>query len=514
MSINHEALGPRSLCERAEGDGLAASAPRRTAPRRTAPRAAPLRRCACRPALLPSCEPHTLTSSTCSPLLTSKGARAGAEDGALPRPHSGQPGAAADCGGGARRLRVAAVAGAPPAPLRHHGVVLRAAGCAPRRRCSRQRRRRRRRLPRRHTHARARAREPARHRLDKRPPPNNKHACKQQHTTKQSTKRQLKELDAAVDRAAANPQRFNVTSDEAAARRKWVAGSRRAVDAMLSTLDTAAAASKGAAGAAAAAGGGGKGGAAAGGGGGQHDAFLGDELARQQLIVRQQDAELEDIEQAVTRLGRVGLTIHEELESQVGCAVLYALCVLCAVLWSGAACACAWSGAVRVCRVPARLSTLKSSITITTNTTAAATIIDIITQSTPSSYQQHPINNIQSTTPNQHQQGRILDELDEDVDTTHSRLRATQKKVCALCGRCSRACVCVCLLAWCWCYWLLQCAAVVLAAVRRRPRRRALLLAAPASAPCCRLVSLIISPSPRPSHNHHNHPTPSNRSST
>ena len=56
---------------------------------------------------------------------------------------------------------------------------------------------------------------------------------------------------------------------------------------------------------------------------------------------RQQDEQLEDIEQAVTRLGRVGLTIHEELETQ----------------------------------------------------------------------------------------GRMLDELDEDVDTTHSRLKATQKKV-------------------------------------------------------------------------------------
>jgi hypothetical protein len=56
---------------------------------------------------------------------------------------------------------------------------------------------------------------------------------------------------------------------------------------------------------------------------------------------RQQDAQLEDIEAAVTRLGRVGLTIHEELASQ----------------------------------------------------------------------------------------GQMLDELEEDVDTTHSRLRATQKKV-------------------------------------------------------------------------------------
>jgi hypothetical protein len=28
-----------------------------------------------------------------------------------------------------------------------------------------------------------------------------------------------------------------------------------------------------------------------------------------------------------------------------------------------------------------------------------------------------------------HPQGQMLDELDEEVDTTHSRLRATQKKV-------------------------------------------------------------------------------------
>jgi chromosome segregation ATPase len=66
-------------------------------------------------------------------------------------------------------------------------------------------------------------------------------------------------------------------------------------------------------------------------------------------VCRQQDAHLEDIEAAVTRLGRVGLTIHEELASQ----------------------------------------------------------------------------------------GQMLDELEEDVDTTHSRLRATQKKVssvwCATC---------------------------------------------------------------------------------
>ena len=38
-------------------------------------------------------------------------------------------------------------------------------------------------------------------------------------------------------------------------------------------------------------------------------------------------------------------------------------------------------------------------------------------------------------------QGRMLDELDEDVDTTHSRLRATQKKVRLMgaCRKCRRA---------------------------------------------------------------------------
>lgn len=34
-----------------------------------------------------------------------------------------------------------------------------------------------------------------------------------------------------------------------------------------------------------------------------------------------------------------------------------------------------------------------------------------------------------SLTPIAPPQGRMLDELDEDVDTTHSRLKATQKKV-------------------------------------------------------------------------------------
>lgn len=37
---------------------------------------------------------------------------------------------------------------------------------------------------------------------------------------------------------------------------------------------------------------------------------------------RQQDEHLEDIEAAVSRLGRVGLTIHEELTTQVSALAL------------------------------------------------------------------------------------------------------------------------------------------------------------------------------------------------
>jgi hypothetical protein len=49
-----------------------------------------------------------------------------------------------------------------------------------------------------------------------------------------------------------------------------------------------------------------------------NEGFLNGEGGKQQLLLRQQDEQLGDIEQAVSRLGRVGLTIHEELQSQVG----------------------------------------------------------------------------------------------------------------------------------------------------------------------------------------------------
>ncbi|WIA35216.1 hypothetical protein OEZ86_003679 [Tetradesmus obliquus] len=178
----------------------------------------------------------------------------------------------------------------------------------------------------------------------------------------ESLKWQVNELDAAVNRAAEQPQRFGLTPEEIASRRKWISSTRRQIEGMTDTIKTATAARvnpaeeklhK------------------------ANEGFLQDEGGKQQLLLkhqdaqledieaavlcpvaadpnadtlfwhvlvcscRHQDAQLEDIEAAVTRLGRVGLTIHEELASQ----------------------------------------------------------------------------------------GQMLDELGEDVDTTHSRLRATQKKV-------------------------------------------------------------------------------------
>ncbi|WIA15027.1 hypothetical protein OEZ86_003679 [Tetradesmus obliquus] len=142
----------------------------------------------------------------------------------------------------------------------------------------------------------------------------------------ESLKWQVNELDAAVNRAAEQPQRFGLTPEEIASRRKWISSTRRQIEGMTDTIKTATAARvnpaeeklhK------------------------ANEGFLQDEGGKQQLLLKHQDAQLEDIEAAVTRLGRVGLTIHEELASQ----------------------------------------------------------------------------------------GQMLDELGEDVDTTHSRLRATQKKV-------------------------------------------------------------------------------------
>ncbi|PNW82698.1 hypothetical protein CHLRE_06g290100v5 [Chlamydomonas reinhardtii] len=139
---------------------------------------------------------------------------------------------------------------------------------------------------------------------------------------------QLNELDTAVDRASENPQRFNLTPEELSSRRRWITNTRRQLDGMKDTLRTAtapapavsAAESKAIA---------------------QNDKFLTGQYESQQLVMKRQDQDLEDIEQAVIRIGRQGREIGNELAEQE----------------------------------------------------------------------------------------RMLDELDQDVDTTHSRLKAAQKKM-------------------------------------------------------------------------------------
>ncbi|KAG2443171.1 hypothetical protein HYH02_009580 [Chlamydomonas schloesseri] len=139
---------------------------------------------------------------------------------------------------------------------------------------------------------------------------------------------QLNELDTAVDRASENPQRFNLTPEELSSRRRWITNTRRQLDGMKDTLRTAtapapavsAAESKAIA---------------------QNDKFLSGQYETQQLVMKRQDQDLEDIEQAVIRIGRQGREIGNELAEQE----------------------------------------------------------------------------------------RMLDELDQDVDTTHSRLKAAQKKM-------------------------------------------------------------------------------------
>ncbi|GIL81703.1 hypothetical protein Vretimale_1343 [Volvox reticuliferus] len=114
---------------------------------------------------------------------------------------------------------------------------------------------------------------------------------------------QLNELDTAVDRASENPQRFNLTPEELSSRRRWISNTRRQVEGMKETLRTAtapppnvsAAESKAVA---------------------ANDKFLSGQYETQQLMLKRQDQDLEDIEQAVIRIGRQGREIGNELVAQ------------------------------------------------------------------------------------------------------------------------------------------------------------------------------------------------------
>jgi len=121
---------------------------------------------------------------------------------------------------------------------------------------------------------------------------------------------ELDELDRAVAVAERDMARFGLTPGEIQERKRWSAATRAKVDDARAVAQSRMSANTGR---------GGGGGAAFDG-----DARTGGDIGRnesgfddhQQLLVRRQDEDLDDISASISRIGQVGLTIGEELASQ------------------------------------------------------------------------------------------------------------------------------------------------------------------------------------------------------
>lgn len=114
---------------------------------------------------------------------------------------------------------------------------------------------------------------------------------------------QLNELNSAVDVAAENPARFNLTIEECNSRRRWIENTRRQVHGIKDSIKTA---------------------TAAGPNGpppenrfiAANDNFLKQEQAQQQRIIENQDKALDEIGARIVVVGQMGRTIGEELNAQ------------------------------------------------------------------------------------------------------------------------------------------------------------------------------------------------------
>ncbi|MEW5304978.1 MAG: hypothetical protein WDW36_007550 [Sanguina aurantia] len=111
---------------------------------------------------------------------------------------------------------------------------------------------------------------------------------------------QVRELEGAVERASENPSRFNLTIEELGSRRRWTTATNKQVEGMRETLRTAMAPAPTPESRAVA----------------SNEKFMGGQFQSQQQVMKQQDEDLTDIEEAVVRIGRVGRQIGEELEDQ------------------------------------------------------------------------------------------------------------------------------------------------------------------------------------------------------
>lgn len=114
---------------------------------------------------------------------------------------------------------------------------------------------------------------------------------------------QLDELQHAIEKASENPSRFNLTQSELESRTSWVESTRAQISNVQQSVKIANQRARH--------------------GDGQNpalvdrnDQFVSDQRMQQEMIVRQQDQELEEMGKAVDRLGQVGLTIHDELSHQ------------------------------------------------------------------------------------------------------------------------------------------------------------------------------------------------------
>lgn len=124
----------------------------------------------------------------------------------------------------------------------------------------------------------------------------------------------LSEIDKSITAAEKNPQRFNLSQADISERRKWVMATQRKVESITQTLQqkptpykqtqTAkkelmdptsklnAAINQ------------------------ENDRFIQSEGERQQLLLRRQDDDLEDLASHVVRIGDLGREMGQELESQ------------------------------------------------------------------------------------------------------------------------------------------------------------------------------------------------------
>lgn len=105
-------------------------------------------------------------------------------------------------------------------------------------------------------------------------------------------------MQQAIEIASQDPAKFQLTTTELDTRQSWVRDTRRQITSIqesvkaTSSRSTISRQER------------------------QNDEFLSSQKLEQEMVIKRQDEELDHVEQAVTRIGDVGRTIHGELGSQ------------------------------------------------------------------------------------------------------------------------------------------------------------------------------------------------------